>query len=103
MAIANAPSDAEIAKKLQLKPGEEIIRKNVSDAIKLRPNYVTNYVNRAKAYRLMGNIKLAQDDDAKIMTLPKSSGSYTDLRREFAAPKPGGDTAGTARPPSKAD
>jgi hypothetical protein len=28
MAIANAPSDAEIAKKLQLKPGEEIIRKN---------------------------------------------------------------------------
>jgi tetratricopeptide (TPR) repeat protein len=224
MAIANAPSDAEIAKKLQLKPGQEIIRKNgkryllspltdedvdrmlqmkerfdkltagipkpdpiheasqktywkarnlmdsekvdeaiplyskyidqfkkesaaaknenkvehdfylswgyqnraycylhnkkyaegvadLSDAIKLRPNYVTNYVNRAKAYRLMGKTKLALDDDEKIMTLPKSSGRYTDLRREFATPKPGGGTPGTApgttpgtaRPPSKAD
>jgi tetratricopeptide (TPR) repeat protein len=82
---------------------------DLSDAIKLRPNYAMNYINRAKAYRLMGNIKLAQADDAKIMSLPKLTGATTaDLQKEFPATKGGaagggdGSAAASTAVPSKA-
>ena len=61
--------------------------KDLTEAIKLRPRYVQNYVNRAKAYRLMGNIKLAEDDEAHIRTLPPMTGQVgVDLAHEFPAP-----------------
>ena len=58
--------------------------KNLSEAIKLRPHYAANYTNRAKAYRLLGKDKLAQDDLNKARLLPKPTGEVaTDLENEF--------------------
>jgi tetratricopeptide (TPR) repeat protein len=66
---------------------------DLTDAIKLRPNYPTNYMNRAKAYRLIHNALLAEADDAKVRSLPKLSGNvYANLSHEFPTTKPDGGT-----------
>jgi tetratricopeptide (TPR) repeat protein len=63
---------------------------DLSEAIKLRPRYATNYTNRAKAYRRIGNLKLAQEDEAKVRSLPHITGdTLSDLSREFASPAKG--------------
>jgi len=68
----------------------KLLEKGVQDlneAIKLRPRYAPNYANRAKAYRLMGNLKLAQEDEAKMRSLPPSTGNgVLDLQHEFPPP-----------------
>ncbi|PWT94476.1 MAG: hypothetical protein C5B53_13080 [Candidatus Melainabacteria bacterium] len=57
---------------------------DLSEAIKLRPRYAVNYANRAKAYRLIGQPKLAKEDEAKVRSLPRVTGDMvTDWSQEF--------------------
>lgn len=70
---------------LKLKRYDDGIR-DLTEAIKLRPRYPPNYSNRAIAYRITGNSKLAEQDLLKVHSLPAITGDMSrDLQNEFGA------------------
>ena len=69
---------------------------DLNEAIKLRPRYRANYVNRAKALRIVGNIKMAEKDEEKIRSFPARKGDAEDLAAEFPVKKQSGKTEKTS-------